>query len=194
MLSSEVLPAPFGPMIEVRLPRRTASETSSTARTPPKCLETPETVSSMSPSATTGELLDALDTARISSPLANPTMPSNYGRHDEDAKPEMQSLPRTFFTYSPGTCRRNRRPCGKRGRIACKLKHAINDAGTEDLARGGGVVRGGARRLPEPGADPCANTVDRGPRSPDRRNPALYADLSFRSRRTRFAAAATGPE
>src|SRR6516225_2331658 len=45
MLRSDVLPAPFGPMIEINSPRSTASATSSTARTPPKCFETSDTVS-----------------------------------------------------------------------------------------------------------------------------------------------------
>ena len=41
MFKSEVLPAPFGPMIEAIAPRWTAIETSSTARTPPNRFDTP---------------------------------------------------------------------------------------------------------------------------------------------------------
>ena len=46
MFSSEVLPAPFGPMIEAIAPRWTAIETSSTARTPPNRFDTVRTSSS----------------------------------------------------------------------------------------------------------------------------------------------------
>src|SRR6516225_4258081 len=52
MLRREVLPAPFGPMIETRPPRGTESVTFSTARTPPKCFDTPEMASCVSPAAT----------------------------------------------------------------------------------------------------------------------------------------------
>src|SRR5208282_850920 len=45
MLSSEVLPAPFGPMTDTSPPRRTDNVMLSTARTPPKCFDTPEMVS-----------------------------------------------------------------------------------------------------------------------------------------------------
>ena len=51
MFSSEVLPAPFGPMIEAIAPRRTAIETSSTARTPPNRFDTMRTSSSTSDAA-----------------------------------------------------------------------------------------------------------------------------------------------
>src|SRR5215471_3258218 len=40
MLRSEVFPAPLGPMTDTISPRRTAKDTSSTAHTPPKCLDT----------------------------------------------------------------------------------------------------------------------------------------------------------
>ena len=45
MLSSEVLPAPFGPMMETMRPLGMSSDTSSTAVTPPKRLPTPATES-----------------------------------------------------------------------------------------------------------------------------------------------------
>ena len=48
MFNSEVLPAPFGPMIEAIAPRWTAIETSSTARTPPNRFDTMRTSSSTS--------------------------------------------------------------------------------------------------------------------------------------------------
>ena len=41
MFSSEVLPAPLGPMIETMLPRGTSSETSCDGRTPPNFFDTP---------------------------------------------------------------------------------------------------------------------------------------------------------
>ena len=72
MLRSEVLPAPFGPMIEVSPPRRTSSEMSSTARTPPKCLDTPETASSGSLSFTAELLLKVLDTIPPAFPPCSP--------------------------------------------------------------------------------------------------------------------------
>src|SRR5881628_529052 len=43
MLSSEVLPAPFGPMIDRMLPLGMSTDTPSTAVTPPKALQTPST-------------------------------------------------------------------------------------------------------------------------------------------------------
>src|SRR5271165_350485 len=52
MLRSEVFPAPFGPMTEINSPERTESVTVSTARTPPKCFETPVTTSCASPGET----------------------------------------------------------------------------------------------------------------------------------------------
>src|SRR3954447_25885827 len=52
MLRSEVLPAPFGPMTEISSPVRTESVTASTARTPPKCFDTPEMTSCVSPEET----------------------------------------------------------------------------------------------------------------------------------------------
>src|SRR5216683_6978473 len=51
MLRSEVLPAPFGPMTETSPPRRTERVRLSTARTPPKCFDTPEMASWVSPDA-----------------------------------------------------------------------------------------------------------------------------------------------
>src|SRR6516164_499207 len=48
MLRSEVLPAPLGPITEISSPERTDRVTPSTARTPPKCFDTPEMVSCVS--------------------------------------------------------------------------------------------------------------------------------------------------
>src|SRR6516164_3621172 len=45
MLRSEVLPAPLGPITEISSPERTDRVTASTARTPPKCFDTPEMAS-----------------------------------------------------------------------------------------------------------------------------------------------------
>src|SRR5215475_4851844 len=47
-LTIEVLPAPFGPMIENNSPSLTPKETSVSARTPPKRNETPRTSSVLS--------------------------------------------------------------------------------------------------------------------------------------------------
>src|SRR6516165_1599216 len=51
MFSSEVLPAPFGPMIDISSPRRTDSDRLSTARTPPKCFDTSAMASCVAPAA-----------------------------------------------------------------------------------------------------------------------------------------------
>src|SRR5271168_824277 len=98
MLSSEVLPAPFGPIIEVSPPRRTDSEISSTARTPPKCFETPETASSISPPAGAPRPLTLPDTMPSAFPRlpAASSMPSDYGQHDADAEPRMQPVQQGF--------------------------------------------------------------------------------------------------
>src|SRR5580704_12926409 len=74
MLRSEVLPAPFGPMTEISSPVRTESVTASTARTPPKCFDTPEMTSCASPGETSPAFTSppaflALQLARICAPL-----------------------------------------------------------------------------------------------------------------------------
>src|SRR5205085_2196026 len=78
MLRSEVLPAPFGPMTEISSPERTESVTASTARTPPKCFDTPEMASCASaeeslppftPPDTVPSAFPRLPPARICAPL-----------------------------------------------------------------------------------------------------------------------------
>ncbi len=59
MFSSDVLPAPFGPMIEAIAPRWTAIETSSTARTPPNRFETMRASSSTSDAGSAARALTA---------------------------------------------------------------------------------------------------------------------------------------
>src|SRR5262245_19666724 len=86
MLSSEVLPAPFGPMIEAMRPRSTATETSSTARTPPNRFDTPLTVR-MTSSAADCAMLSRLP------PITRRHMQHRYGRYDADASKRMQPLP-----------------------------------------------------------------------------------------------------
>src|SRR6516165_4081239 len=54
MFSSEVLPAPFGPMTETISPRVTSSVTFSTARTPPKRFDTAVAASCGAATATLG--------------------------------------------------------------------------------------------------------------------------------------------
>src|SRR5215467_10303231 len=84
MLRSEVLPAPFGPMTEISSPERTESVTASTARTPPKCFDTPEMASCTSfaemPSISPDTMPPAFPHLR---PPRN--MRAIYGRHDADA-------------------------------------------------------------------------------------------------------------
>src|ERR1043166_9509807 len=63
MLSSVVLPAPFGPMIETISPCPTKTVTSSTARTPPKRFDTPDTAS-CGCSTAASEACAALDIVR----------------------------------------------------------------------------------------------------------------------------------
>src|SRR6516164_7648534 len=93
MLRSEVLPAPFGPMIETRSPRATESVTLSTARTPPKCFDTSEIESCVSLAAPLApfKLSDKRPPAFPHPPLY-PLMPCLYGRHTADACERMQSL------------------------------------------------------------------------------------------------------
>src|SRR6266478_4113323 len=56
MLSSEVLPAPLGPMMARISPLRMSKETPLTALTPPKASDTFSTASSTSPATTSGPL------------------------------------------------------------------------------------------------------------------------------------------
>src|SRR6185436_1216735 len=58
MFSSEVLPAPLGPMIDTMLPRGTSSDTPCDATTPPNFFDTPSTTSWLSPSAATSRRAD----------------------------------------------------------------------------------------------------------------------------------------
>src|SRR5271163_157618 len=96
MLRSEVLPAPFGPMIETRPPRATENVTLSTARTPPKCFDTLEIASCVSLAAALAafKLPDTRPPAFPHPPLY-PLMPCLYGRHTADACKRMQSLSAT---------------------------------------------------------------------------------------------------
>src|SRR5205823_5100807 len=92
MLRSDVLPAPFGPMIEVMPPRRTEIDTPSTARTPPNRFDTPAAASRTS-SASADPML-----APVAMPLA--LLPKNhdgalqrrYGSHDAGAIARMQHV------------------------------------------------------------------------------------------------------
>src|SRR3954462_7483921 len=59
MFSSDVLPAPLGPMIERMRPRGTSSDTSWAAVTPPNFLDTPSTTSWLSPSSAGARRADA---------------------------------------------------------------------------------------------------------------------------------------
>src|SRR5947207_695471 len=81
MLSSEVLPAPFGPMIEAISPRRTENDISSTARTPPNRFDTAVAASSSSSAGFTN---------RRSS--QDRLMRRGYGWHDADAITRMQPV------------------------------------------------------------------------------------------------------
>src|SRR5487761_1204976 len=94
MFKSEVLPAPFGPMIEMSSPPRTDRLTPATARTPPKCLETSETTSVSS--APRPDWLTASNLRLVAFPDPDcMAMPLAYGSHDEDAAAQMQSFPRS---------------------------------------------------------------------------------------------------
>src|SRR4026207_1302516 len=59
MLSSDVLPAPLGPMMERMRPRGTSSEMSWPAVTPPNFFDTPSTTSWLSPSGASARRADA---------------------------------------------------------------------------------------------------------------------------------------
>src|SRR5713226_3936163 len=84
MLTSVVLPAPFGPMIDMISPRRTESVTSPSARTPPKRLDTPATATWVSP----GPTADAC--AGLKTMPTPPPMQAAYVRHDGNADAGMQ--------------------------------------------------------------------------------------------------------
>src|SRR5260370_2639775 len=99
IVSSEVVPAAVGPMIEAISPRRTENDTSSTARTPPNRLDTAVAASSSS----SAEL-----TNRRSS--RDPHMRRAYGCHDADATTKMHPLTRRihitpYVRLSPSTQR-----------------------------------------------------------------------------------------
>src|SRR5690348_10579071 len=87
MLRSEVLPAPLGPMTETTSPLRTAKDTSSTAQTPPKCLDTATAESCAAPappsaSAGVGFMIPAF--------LPRPVMHGRCTCHDARARAEVQ--------------------------------------------------------------------------------------------------------
>src|SRR3974377_1193448 len=91
MLRSEVLPAPFGPIIDISSPWRRDSDTLSTARTPPKCFDTSEMAScvSLAVPLTPFKLSDTRPPA-FPHPLYQ-LMPCLYGRHTANACERMQS-------------------------------------------------------------------------------------------------------
>src|SRR5258708_8291676 len=68
MLSSEVLPAPLGPMMARISPLRMSKETPLTALTPPKASDTFSTASSTSPATTSGPLGALMPRLRAPSP------------------------------------------------------------------------------------------------------------------------------
>src|SRR5579885_1058784 len=70
ILSIDVLPAPFGPMIARISPLRISNETSLTALTPPKDSDTFSTESSTSPTATSGPLGALMRRLRASYPCS----------------------------------------------------------------------------------------------------------------------------
>src|SRR5215469_15116186 len=82
MLSSDVLPAPLGPMIEAICPCLTAIDTPSTARTPPKRFDAPSTTSCSSSRAVVEPLAAAPAIRFVSS--RGRRMRLGYGRHDAD--------------------------------------------------------------------------------------------------------------
>src|SRR5436190_15071676 len=93
MLRREVLPAPFGPMIEAMAPRFTEIETSSTARTPPNRFDTPRTSSSTSSGDDMGD--DAVLPCMLAAFLPKTAwrlMRRRYGCHDAGAAGRMQPL------------------------------------------------------------------------------------------------------
>src|SRR5438105_7519202 len=101
MLRVKGLPAPCGPITEISAPERTESVTASTARTPPKCFETPEMASCASLGETSPPFTspDTIPPA-FPRPSAGAHMRATYGRHDADAGGRRQwpmSLPRFTF-------------------------------------------------------------------------------------------------
>src|SRR5215467_676086 len=91
MLSKEVLPAPFGPMIEISSPRPTERDTPSTARTPPKCFEMAEIASCSSPGAAFSSFISCTKSLAFPHPPLIALMPGIYGGDTADACVRMQS-------------------------------------------------------------------------------------------------------
>ncbi len=122
MLSSEVLPAPFGPMIETISPLPTAIVTSSTARTPPKCLFNP-LAASCGRQAATSALMVACDLMLAVLPPRR--MRRRYGWYDARAKRGTQ----------PAVSGRRGLPrAGQRGLIAPRYFHrAVRPQGASDM-------------------------------------------------------------
>src|SRR5580700_1155280 len=86
MLRSEVLPAPFGPMIEAISPRRAENVTSSTARTPPNRLETAVAASRRSSEVPADAAVPPTTILPASSRKTQwRPMRRRYGWHDADA-------------------------------------------------------------------------------------------------------------
>src|ERR1700722_15144353 len=90
MLSSEVLPAPFGPMIEAMCPRRTESDTPSTARTPPNRFDASVTTS-CTPSGAADLVAAAIAIRFVFLPFERDMRPG-YGGHDAEGVPRTQPI------------------------------------------------------------------------------------------------------
>src|SRR5882672_1481596 len=105
MLSSEVLPAPFGPMIDRISPRRTMTETSSTARTPPNRFDTPEIASCTSVGAVPAPAI-AWDTSIPTSPPSTYCLCGLIGGHDAERAREWQQRRQAPFSEQPQEQRR----------------------------------------------------------------------------------------
>src|SRR5437867_10371870 len=105
MFRSEVLPAPLGPMIEAIAPRSTATDTSSTARTPPNRFDTAAAFSNTSAGASAGRVVTPTAMLRAFSLGSGGIMRRRYARHDADATTRMQrsrgAAPHGAATRSP---------------------------------------------------------------------------------------------
>src|SRR5947209_3403645 len=118
MLSSEVFPAPFGPMIEAISPRRTENDISSTARTPPNRFDTAVAASSSS-------------SAGFTNPRSSHDrhMRRGYGWHDADAITRMQQVT-SPMRASPWAGISPCRQWPRRGTITSKQAHEGRVAST----------------------------------------------------------------
>src|SRR5438045_750757 len=107
MFSSDVLPAPLGPMIERMRPRGTSSEMSWAAVTPPNFFDTPSTTSWLSPPGAGARRADV------------PAMTPPYSRSYSSLLPPSCRLPWANATNPPKLRTLPARACAMPRHVVC---------------------------------------------------------------------------